>query len=220
MCHSHSGSGNKRGKNGRLADLLRAPALWLQAGIVVCAYCGYKGLDNYALYAHQVLGMTEAGAAQFTATAAYIRPAGSRHGRVGGRPFQRHRGYQQFVCCHAGGLWLTQWGGRSCCRSHPCQSAGDIFLPCLRCVVFTLRCFIKVGCRCPVPVLRWVWYRLLAIRLISSLRRWRGRILDTTPGVGGHQNYFVLLSAIAIGGLMLALLLSVLIKRDKNTVVR
>ena len=42
--------------------------------VVVCAYCGYKGLDNYSLYAVQVLGMSELDAARFTAATAYIRP--------------------------------------------------------------------------------------------------------------------------------------------------
>ena len=54
--------------------VLGSSRVWLQAGIVICAYCGYKGLDNYALYAHEILAMTEQQASQFTANAAYIRP--------------------------------------------------------------------------------------------------------------------------------------------------
>ena len=53
---------------------MRAPRVWAQAMVVVCAYCGYKGLDNYSLYAVQVLGMSELDAARFTAATAYIRP--------------------------------------------------------------------------------------------------------------------------------------------------
>jgi sugar phosphate permease len=47
--------------------------IWLIAIIVACAYCGYKGLDNYALYVHQVLGMSEVKSASFVSKAAYLR---------------------------------------------------------------------------------------------------------------------------------------------------
>ena len=39
--------------------VVRRPVIWAQAAIIICAYCGYKGLDNYSLYAVQVLGMDE-----------------------------------------------------------------------------------------------------------------------------------------------------------------
>ena len=56
-----------------MSQVLRSPIVWVQAMIVVTAYCGYKGLDNYSLYAVQVLGMSEVDAAGFTAKCAYIR---------------------------------------------------------------------------------------------------------------------------------------------------
>ena len=58
----------------QMLEVLRLPAVWLQALVVVAAYCGYKGLDNYALYAHQVLGFSETRAAGLGAASAYIRP--------------------------------------------------------------------------------------------------------------------------------------------------
>ncbi|MGB5690403.1 MAG: MFS transporter, partial [Woeseiaceae bacterium] len=36
--------------------VLNRPLVWAQAAVIICAYCGYKGLDNYSLYAVQVLG--------------------------------------------------------------------------------------------------------------------------------------------------------------------
>jgi len=42
-----------------MGEVFRTRSVWAQAMIVVCAYCGYKGLDNYSLYAVQVLGMSE-----------------------------------------------------------------------------------------------------------------------------------------------------------------
>ena len=61
---------------GMLAVLQR-PIVWAQALVVVCAYCGFKGSDNYSLYAAQVLGMDEVAAARFTAYASYLRPVGA-----------------------------------------------------------------------------------------------------------------------------------------------
>ena len=41
----------------------RRPIIWAQACLIICAYCGYKGLDNFGLYAEQVLGKDEVTAA-------------------------------------------------------------------------------------------------------------------------------------------------------------
>jgi len=57
--------------------VMRRPIVWAQALVVVCAYCGFKGSDNYSLYAVQVLGMDEVAAAKFTAYASYLRPVGA-----------------------------------------------------------------------------------------------------------------------------------------------
>jgi MFS family permease len=60
-----------------MLTVLRRPIVWAQAFVVVCAYCGFKGSDNYSLYAVQVLGMDEVAAAKFTAYASYLRPVGA-----------------------------------------------------------------------------------------------------------------------------------------------
>lgn len=57
-----------------IKKVLKNRLAWLQAIIVVCAYCGYRGLDFYALYAMDVLGMSEVSAAQYVANSTYIRP--------------------------------------------------------------------------------------------------------------------------------------------------
>ncbi len=57
-----------------MKQVLGQRVVWLQSVIVICAYCGYKGLDNYGLYAFDVLGMDEVESARFTSIAAYLRP--------------------------------------------------------------------------------------------------------------------------------------------------
>ena len=50
------------------------PLIWAQAGVIIAAYCGYKGLDTYQLYAVEVLGMSEVEGARLTTNGAYLRP--------------------------------------------------------------------------------------------------------------------------------------------------
>ena len=57
--------------------VLKRSEVWLQAVIVVCAYCGFKGLEYYGLYAVDILGMHELDSSQFTANLAYLRPLGA-----------------------------------------------------------------------------------------------------------------------------------------------
>ena len=48
--------------------------VWVKAMLVFCAYCGFKSIDNFGLYATDVLGMSELESAQFTSQLAYLRP--------------------------------------------------------------------------------------------------------------------------------------------------
>jgi len=57
-----------------IKQVLRKRVVWLQAVIVVTAYCGYKGLDYYSLYAVDVLNMNNLNASRFVSNAAFIRP--------------------------------------------------------------------------------------------------------------------------------------------------
>lgn len=60
-----------------ILKVLRSRAAWLQAIIVVCAYCGYRGLDLYSLYAVEVLKMDDVSAARLMSNATYLRPVGA-----------------------------------------------------------------------------------------------------------------------------------------------
>ena len=56
-----------------LKELLKDQNLWLISFIIICAYCGYKALDNYGLYANQVLGMSELESSKFVTYISYSR---------------------------------------------------------------------------------------------------------------------------------------------------
>ena len=57
-----------------ITRVLRNRLAWLQAIIVICAYCGYRGLDFFTLYGIDVLGMNEVSAARFMSYSTYLRP--------------------------------------------------------------------------------------------------------------------------------------------------
>ena len=69
----HTGDSSARLFHGAVA-VLRRPLVWTQAAVIICAYCAFKGLDNYALYAVQVLGLDEVDGARLATYASYIRP--------------------------------------------------------------------------------------------------------------------------------------------------
>lgn len=200
-----AGAACRRFERGRLRALLGTPLVWLQALVVVVAYCGYKGLDNYALFVHQVLGLDEVRAAGFGAASAYLRPvaailAGLAADRLGGARL-------------VGGLFaglVVVYGALAVAAGRPALAGlvyGNLILSAV--AVFALR---------------GVYFALLeetriprsmtgtAVGVISLVgytpdvffAPLAGRILDASPGATGHAHYFLLLAVSAALGLAAA----------------
>ncbi len=195
----------------------RRPLVWAQAAVIICAYCGYKGLDNYSLYAVQVLGMDEVEGAKLSAYGAYLRPVAAVAAGILADRWSASRTigvlFIGLLLSYAGlsvaapvgsGLWLIY---------------GNIF------VSF----FAVFG-------LRGVYYALLeenrtpplltgAVTGMVSFVGYTpeifftpitGRILDATPGAGGHQDYFLFLTAVATIALGVVAWLLWLQRRDNG----
>ncbi|RLD20539.1 MAG: MFS transporter [Bacteroidetes bacterium] len=58
----------------KVLEVIKMPAVWMQGVIIICAYVGYKATDDFSLYANQVLGFNEVGAAGVGAAALWMRP--------------------------------------------------------------------------------------------------------------------------------------------------
>lgn len=184
-----------------LREVCRLPAVWLQAVVVVCAYCGYKGLDNYALYAHQALGFSETAAAGFSAAAAWLRPFAA----VAAGVFADRVGAGRTIV-----VLFASLAGTYALLALQAQPAGMAWLVYGNIVVSF----------CAVFALRGIYFALLAeagvaraatgtaVGLVSLVgftpdvffAAIAGRLLDASPGVAGHQHYFILLALIAIIG--------------------
>jgi len=198
-----------------IAAVLRAPRVWAQAIVVVCAYCGYKGLDNYSLYAVQVLGMSQLDAAGFTAATAYIRPvAAIAAGLMADRFTARGVIAGLFVAI------TISYGVLSGIAPSPDFANilyANIFVSFfgvfgLRGVYFALleetrtprdRTGTAVGMISVVGFTPEIFFGPIS-----------GRILDHSPGVTGHLNYFLLLSGISAVGVIVVLILTSLLKND------
>lgn len=194
--------------------VLARPVVWTQAGIIVAAYCGYKGLDNYSLYLVQVMGYDEVRAAELSAWGAYLRPIGAlAAGLLADRLQATRISFALFL------VMLLSYGGLVLLT--PEASA-------------TLLLFANLAVSyLAVCGMRSVYFALLeqnqtpraftgtAVGLVSFIGYTpdvffapiTGRILDASPGAAGHQDYFVFMIAVAVAGLVASLALLVLHRR-------
>lgn len=61
-------------KQGHLGQVLKMPCVWLQALIIICAYCVFKGGNFYALYAEDVWGWSQVHASRISTLSVWVRP--------------------------------------------------------------------------------------------------------------------------------------------------
>lgn len=192
----------------KLPTIVRSPVVWLQAVIVICAYCGFKGIDNYGLYAIHALDMNEIESAEFMAMAAYLRPlAAVSAGFLVDRYFASKIIAILFVltlCCYIALAII--------------DINANLMWVAFANIIFT---FVSVY------ALRGVYFALLeetktqyhttgvTIGLISFIgftpdiffAPITGRILDSSPGITGFQMYFGFLAVFMFIGLLATALL-------------
>ena len=189
-------------------EVIRRPLIWTQAAVIICAYCGYKGLDNYSLYAVQVLGMNEIDAARLATYGAYVRPVACViAGLIADRHDSARSIFVLFVMLVASYSVLAV--------ATPDTTAltliyANVFVTFF--AVFALRGIyyaLLEETRTPkrltgasVAVIAFIGYTPEAFFGPVT-----GRILDANPGVPGHLNYFAFLAAVSVAGALVTLLL-------------
>jgi sugar phosphate permease len=198
-------------------QLFAGSRAWLQAGVVICAYCGYKSLDNYGIYAVEVLGMSQLEANSLTTYASYTRPiAAIGAGILADRWRPSGLITLLFAIVTAAFFTLSQ--------THNATVLGAVVMANL------MVTFIAVY------ALRGIYFSLVeeagidrrvtgtAVGLISMLgftpdiffSAITGRILDANPGAVGFQNYFWLMAGISTLGMLFTLVLSWRISINKQ----
>lgn len=183
--------------------VMRIPAVWLQAIIVMCAYVGYKGFDNYSLYAVQGYGMDEIEAAQMVAIASWMRPfAAVAAGFLGDRftitrmiiiVFAMLLGSDLFFAINTP-VPATAW-----------VLLGNTLIACA--AIFSLRgLYFALFQEAKVPLA----VTGTAVGLVSVVgftpdifvAYVAGVLLDRSPGLAGHQHFFFFMAAFAAIGLI------------------
>ena len=183
--------------------VVRRPVIWAQAAIIICAYCGYKGLDNYSLYAVHVLGMDEVEGARLSAYGAYIRPvaavvAGLIADRISASRVIGILFVIMTIACGFLAVTVPAGSGWVIIYANIFLSFFAIFG--LRGVYFAL----LEETRTPA------YLTGTAVGVVSFIGYTpeiffgpiTGRILDATPGIGGHLNYYLFLAGVAALGAM------------------
>ena len=212
--HVEASALGARDKIGRdVFKVARNSTVWLQGGIIVAAYCGYKSLDNYGIYAVQILGMNAVESAGFTTLGSYTRPIGAI----------------------AAGFIADRWVS-SKLVSTLFAIAATIFLILGFVSPEQVGTLIILGnllvTFIAMYALRGIYFTLLeesklkanitgtAVGLISLIgytpdiffASIAGRILDANPGLAGFHYYFLMLTGISVVGMLFAFLLGRQIK--------
>ena len=193
--------------------VLRIPAVWLQAAIVVCAYVGYKGFDNYSLYAVEGYGLSDVEAARIVTIASWVRPVAALSiGLLG----DRHGVVRMTVLC----FLLLMASQLYFALSSPAPGLqwvllGNTLLTCT--AMFGLRGLyfaLFEEARVPASVTG------TAVGIVSVIgftpdvfvAYVGGLLLDRSPGLSGHQHYFLFLAAFAALGFLASIALQRLLR--------
>lgn len=190
----------------RVRQVFRRPGVWVQALIVVCAYVGYKGIDNYSLFAVQAHGMSEVDGARISALGAWVRPvAAVAVGLLGDRIRCSRAAAVCFALLCGSYLWFALHTPEPSMAwilfANIAVTSAAIYG--LRAVYFGL---FEEGS--VPPAVTGTAIGLVSVVgytpdvFIGPLGGW---ILDRSPGLAGHQHYFLMLLAFAGVGCLASL---------------
>jgi len=197
-------------------EVLRRPLIWAQAGVIIAAYCGYKGLDKYGLYADQVLGMNEIDSAKLVTAGVYIRPVACV---IAGLVADRFDSARTILVLFF--MLVVSFGVLAIATPETTAL-----------VIIFANLFVSMFA---VFGLRGIYYALLeetrtpkhltgaSVAVIAFVGYTpeiffgpiTGRILDANPGLEGHLNYFAFLTGTAVLGIIMTTLLIWLKKRQR-----
>ncbi len=185
------------------------PSVWLQAIIVLCAYVGYKGFDNYTLFAVDVYGYDEIEAAKLVTMGSWIRPVAAI---IAGLLADRIHVLKMLSVC----FLILLFADLYFALATPILNmawifVGNIIVTCI--AIFGLRgLYFAIFEETKVPVV----ITGSAVGLVSVIGFApdvfvlfvAGLLMDNSPGLLGHQHFFMFLSAFAALGLLTSIILS------------
>ncbi len=196
--------------------VLKIPAVWMQAVILLCAYVAWKGYDNYSLFAVEAYGMNEVDAAAIVTIGAWLRPVAALGAGLLGDRFNISRMlavsfllllgsnlFFAFTTPIAGAAWILM---------------GNILIAST--AIFAMRgLYFALFEEAKVPVVM----TGTAVGLVSVVGYTpdifvalvAGILIDANPGTTGHQHFFMFLSVFAGIGLAVSFILMRLLHRNE-----
>lgn len=189
-----------------IAHVFAMPTVWLQAAIILCAYVGFKAIDDFSLYANDVIGLDEVSAAQAGVVSLWVRPvaaigAGVLADRVGASTMT------------TGAFILLAAGSAVMASGVIGPGMVWVFLLTIICSsmgIFALRgLYFAIMREGRVPMA----YTGSAVGLVSVIGfapdvfmgPLMGHLLDQSPGAAGHHHVFWVVTGFALLGLVASL---------------
>ncbi len=201
-----SGAGRKLTLEG-VRGVLRMPAVWLQAAIVICAYVGFKSTDDFSLFARDAFGYDDVAAAQVGTISFWVRP---------------------FAAIGAGLLGDRIGSSRVIVLSFASLIVGSlaIALGAVQPGIYWMLVATVAGTSVGIYAIRGIYFALFqeafvplaftgsAVGLVSAIGYTpdifmgplMGYLIDRSPGALGHQHVFGVVAAFAAVGLISTLL--------------
>ena len=188
-----------------IKKVAKMPAIWLQAIIIICGYCAYKATDDFSLFANEVLNFNDVESAGVGTMALWMRPiAALTAGIIADRLSASKMIIISFSVMILGDILI---------------GLGLISYSLVWLYIFTIA-FMSIG----IFALRGLYFAIMeegniplaytgtAIGIMSVIGYTpdifmgplMGYILDSNPGLVGHQNLFFTLAGFSVIGLMAA----------------
>ena len=184
-------------------------SVWLQSIIVICAYVGYKGFDNYSLYAVDVYGYDDLEAAKLVTLGSWLRPVIAI---VIGLFADRFSATKMLCIC----FFILL-----CADGYFAFFTPNISLSWVLLINVLLTCIAIFG-------LRSLYFAIFeetklplavtgsAVGLVSVIGFLpdvfvlyvAGLLIDQSPGLDGHQHFFMFLGGFAFLGLLTSIVLT------------
>ena len=185
----------------------KLPTVWIQALIIICAYCGYKISDDFSLYAQEVMGYNEVNAAGIGTLTLWVRPIVTVLAGIIGDRISSSK-----ALIFVFGLMALGAAGMGSGILGP--DITWLFLVMVLTTstgIFALRgLYFAITKEGKVPLA----FTGTAVGLISVIGYTpdifmgplMGYILDSNPGVPGHRQVFLMLAGISIVGMILGVI--------------
>ncbi|MAD28042.1 MAG: MFS transporter [Woeseiaceae bacterium] len=197
-------SNHKQNTNfNNLIKVLSNRMVWLHAAIIICAYSTYKGLDNTALYAYEVLGMNAVEAAKLFTYSSLARPiAAILAGFLADRIAASYVIFLAFFILIFTYIGFMIFDGSASLVVFILINIFSTFFMvfAIRGIYFALVNEIKTPKNITGTTIGIVSFVGFTPDIFFGSIS--GRILDANPGITGHQNYFLFLTVIALIGVI------------------